>query len=74
MVQSRIDNEEWRRLIARLPDGDGRRLPEPDVAPSFDEPTARNRVGLVITRAVLGEPLYRLYRLYLGDPPPPRNL
>ena len=63
--------EEWRALIDGLADGKEPALPPSAVAPAFDDPTARNRVGLVITRAVLGEPLYRLYQLYCGDPIPP---
>jgi hypothetical protein len=62
---------EWRALIARLADGKEPALPPDPVVPAFDDPTARKRVGVVITRAVLGEPLYRLYQLYCGDRWPP---
>ncbi len=63
--------EEWRALIDRLSDGREPTLPPDSVAPAFDDPTARKQVGVVITRAVLGEPLYRLYQLYCGDRWPP---
>jgi len=62
------EEEEWRSLFARLQEG-----PEPapsSAASLFDEASARGRVGLVITRAVLGEQQYELYRLYCGDPSP----
>jgi len=45
-------------------------VPAEALSPAFDDPTARKRVGLVITKAVLGEPLYSLYQLYCGDPSP----
>ncbi len=68
---TRGDAEEWRALIDRLSDGK-EPAPSPDpVAPAFDDPTARKRVGVVITRAVLGGPLYRLYQLYCGERWPP---
>ena len=63
-----VENEEWRGLFARLHE-------EPEPLPSsavsmFDDATARGRVGLVITRAVLGEQQYEAYRLYCGNPVP----
>lgn len=60
--------QQWRALIGRLSDGLEPPVPLEAVAPAFDDPTARKRVGLLITKAVLGEPLYRLYQLYCGDP------
>jgi hypothetical protein len=60
------EDKEWRGLFARLNEE-----PEPQpsgAAPLYDEASARNRVGLVITRAVIGEDQYELYRLYCGDP------
>ena len=62
--------EQWRALIDRLAGG---KEPAPSAAeaPAFDDAMARQRVGLVITRAVLGDPLYQLYQLYCGDPFPP---
>jgi hypothetical protein len=60
---------EWRALIDRLPHGQEPAWPD-EVVPSFDDPIVRKRVGVVITRAVLGDPLYRLYQLYCGDPWP----
>ncbi len=68
MTESRED-QEWRGLFARL-----REDPEPlpsSVAPLFEDASARTRVGLVITKAVLGEQQYQLYRIYCGDPAPP---
>ena len=62
------EEEEWRGLFARLQDE-----PEPvpgSAASPFDDASARGRVGLVITRAVLGEQQYQLYRLYCGEPSP----
>jgi len=73
-----IEEMEWRGLIERLHAGtEPQTLPEDtpptfDEPPAFDDPPARNRVGLVIAKAVLGNDLYQLYRLYCGDPPPPR--
>ncbi len=59
---------EWRGLIERLHAGTEPQTP-PEAAPStFDDPPARNRVGVVIAKAVLGDDLYQLYRLYCGDP------
>ncbi len=63
--------EEWRAMIDRLSDDQEPALPPEPVAPAFNDPTARKRVGVVITRAMLGEPLYRLYQLYCGDKWPP---
>ncbi len=69
---SRRDTPEvWRALIDRLSEGKEHAPPPDAVVPAFDDPTARKRVGVVITRAVLGEPLYRLYQLYCGDRWPP---
>ena len=65
------EEQEWRSLIERLHDGDPEPLPE-GTAPAFDDAPARNRVGMLITKAVLGGNLYELYRLYCGEPPLPR--
>ena len=64
MAESR-DDQEWRGVFARLQE-------EPEPLPSsattlFDDASARNRVGLVITRAVFGEEQYRMYELYCGN-------
>jgi hypothetical protein len=64
MAESNQD-QEWRGLFARLQEEPE---PLPDGAtPLFDEASARNRVGLVITRAILGDEQYRLYQLYCGN-------
>jgi hypothetical protein len=65
MTDSR-EEAEWRRLLERLQGGEG---PEQQdgVAPMFDEATARQRVGVLITKAMLGESLYERYRLNCGD-------
>ena len=65
------EEQEWRSLIERFHDGDPEPPPE-GTAPAFDDASARNRVGVLITKAVLGNNLYELYRLYCGDPPLPR--
>jgi hypothetical protein len=65
------EEQEWRSLIERLHQEAPEPLPE-GTAPAFDDASARNRVGVVITKAVLGDNLYELYRLYCGDPPLPR--
>ena len=71
MVSNRQgDQEEWRALIDRLSHGEEPPLPPLDEATSFNDPMVRKRVGVVITRAVLGDPLYQLYQLYCGDPWP----
>jgi hypothetical protein len=58
--------KEWRALVAQLNEG---KVPELQPAASiFDDPGARRRVGDLITRAVLGDRAYALYRLYYGDP------
>jgi len=57
------EEKEWRALIEGLttePIG-----PPGEVAPMFADPKARQRVGDVITKAILGVPLYRLY---CGEP------
>ena len=59
--------EQWRALIRQLSDGEDSALPVAP-APNFDDATVRRRVGVVITKAMLGEPLYSLYPLYCGDP------
>jgi len=62
------EDQEWRGVFAQLHEE-----PEPwpsNAAPLFDEASARGRVGLLITRAVLGDEQYRLYRLYCGEPTP----
>jgi hypothetical protein len=63
--------EEWRSLFKLLSED---KMPEPLAdRPElmFEDPTARQRVGDFITRAVLGELRYRLYRLYCGNSTPP---
>ena len=65
------EEQEWRSLIERFHQGIPEPLPE-GTAPGFDDANARNRVGVLITKAVLGENIYELYRLYCGDPPLPR--
>jgi hypothetical protein len=52
-----------------LQNGEEPELPG-DVAPIFDDATTRQRVGVLITKAILGEPFYRRYQLYCGDTPP----
>jgi hypothetical protein len=63
------EEQEWCGLFAQLHEEPGP-LPS-SAAPLFDEASARGRVGLVITRAVLGNEQYQLYRLYCGEPTPP---
>lgn len=63
------EETEWRRLIERLQNGEEPELPG-DVAPIFDDPSTRQRVGALITRAMLGEPLWQRYKLYCGDTTP----
>lgn len=72
MVEDHRDEgeNEWRALIDRLSHGQEPALPPEEAMAAFDDPMVRKRVGVVITRAVLGEPLYRLYQLYCGDPWP----
>jgi hypothetical protein len=62
---------EWRGLIERLHAGTEPPVPPEGPSPTFDDPPARNRVGVVIAKAVLGGDLYEAYRLYCGDPLPP---
>jgi hypothetical protein len=62
--------DEWRALIDRLSRGQEPAPPADEMAPSLDDPTVRKRIGIVITRAVLGDPLYQLYQVYCGDPWP----
>ena len=58
------NEKEWRALIESL--GAGEQEPSPaDVAPMFADPKARQRVGDLITKAILGVPLYKLY---CGEP------
>ena len=67
MSESRED-QEWRGMFVRLHEE-----PEPlpsSAAPLFEEASARSRVGLMITQAVLGEQQCKLYRIYRGDPVP----
>ncbi len=63
------EDQEWRGLFAQL-HGEPEPLPD-SPSPIFEEASARNRVGLLITKAVLGDEQYRLYRLYCGEPAPP---
>jgi hypothetical protein len=65
------EEQEWRGLIERLQAGTEPQSPE-GTTPIFDEAAARKRVGSVITKAVLGDHLYQLYRIYCGDPSLPR--
>ena len=67
-----IEEMEWRGLIERLHAGTEPQTPPEGAPPTFDDTPARNRVGVVIAKAVLGNDLYQLYRLYCGDPQPPR--
>ncbi len=64
-------DQEWRALIVRLSDGNEPGGPPNGVAPAFEDPAARGRVGVLITKAALGELWSRLYRLYCGDPSSP---
>ncbi len=64
------EEQDWRGLIERLPGGKEPQSPE-GLPPMFDDAAARNRVGSVISKAVLGDHLYQLHRLYCGDPPVP---
>lgn len=59
-----INEEEWRALIDSLLAGTQSEPPQ-GVAPMFDDPKARQRVGDLITKAILGVPTYRLY---CGEP------
>jgi hypothetical protein len=63
-----VEDKEWRGLIERLHE-------EPELpggaATIFEDPAARSRVGLLITKAVLGDELFQLYRLYCGNAMPP---
>ena len=59
------NEQEWRALIESLTAGSLPEPPQGDVAPMFADPKARQRVGDVITKAILGVPLYRLY---CGEP------
>jgi hypothetical protein len=62
------EDQEWRGLFAQLQEDLGP-LPS-EAAPLFNDASARGRVGTLITRAVLGNEQYQLYRLYCGDPTP----
>jgi hypothetical protein len=64
MAESRED-QEWRGLFAQLQE-ESEPLAD-NAAPLFEEASARSRVGLVITRAIMGDEQYRQYRLYCGD-------
>ena len=59
------NEKEWRALIESLTAGSQAEPPQGDVAPMFADPKARQRVGDLITKAILGVPLYRLY---CGEP------
>ncbi len=63
MAQS--NEEEWRALIDGLTAGTQAEPPQGDVAAPFADPKARQRVGDLITKAILGVPVYRLY---CGEP------
>ena len=62
------EDQEWRGLFAQLHE-ELEPLPS-SAAPLFDDASARGRVGQLITRAVLGNEQYQLYRLYCGEPTP----
>ena len=64
------EEEEWRGLIQRLHSGQEPVSPPDGKTPIYEEPPARSRVGVVIAKAMLGNDLYELYRLYCGDPSP----
>jgi hypothetical protein len=68
MAESRED-QEWRGLFARLHE-ESEPLPS-SAAPLFEDASARSRVGLLITKAVLGEHQCQLYRIYCGEAVPP---
>jgi len=57
------DRAELRALIESL--AAGQEAPPAEAAPMFADPKARQRVGDVITKAILGVPLYKLY---CGEP------
>ena len=59
------EEKEWRALIEGLTAEPAEPLPAGEVAPMFADPKARQRVGDVITKAILGVPLYKLY---CGEP------
>jgi hypothetical protein len=59
------NEKEWRALIDGLTAGSLPEPPQGDVAPMFADPKARQRVGDLITKAILGVPLYKLY---CGEP------
>jgi hypothetical protein len=67
MSESRED-QEWRGLFARLHE-EPELLPS-SAAPLFEDASARSRVGLLITKAILGDEQCELYRIYCGDPAP----
>jgi hypothetical protein len=66
-----ITEEEWRGLLKRLCEGEEPESLSGSVAPMFDDAAMRQRVGVLITKAVFGEPLYLRYKLYCGDTSPP---
>jgi hypothetical protein len=72
MSYSADEAAEWRGLIERLHEGKEPELPLDGSAPGFEDATARNRVGTLITRAVLGDSLYQFYETYCGRPRLPR--
>jgi hypothetical protein len=56
------NENEWRALIESLTAGSQAEPLQEDVAPMFADPKARQRVGDVITKAILGVPLYAANR------------
>jgi hypothetical protein len=66
-----ITEEEWRGLLKRLCEGEEPESLPGGVAPIFEEQAMRQRVGILITKAVFGEPLYLRYKLNCGDSSPP---
>jgi hypothetical protein len=70
-VTNPAEEPDWRGLIERLQHGQEPESRPENTAP-FDDVSARNRVGVVITKAVLGNEQYQLNRLYCGEPPLPR--
>ena len=64
------EEAEWRRLMERLRGG---KEPEPllgGVTAIFDDAAARQMVGVLITKAILGGKQYDRLKLYCGDVTP----
>jgi len=69
MAGSAQEATELRSLLEQLQDPE-RQSPVVSPVAMFVDASARNRVGVVITRAVLGD-RYERYCLYCGDCAPP---